>query len=856
MRHKKKTILNFILFLFVVILLLLGYRYRDKFQDRDTGSQVEETTSFSAQESTSEESSLEEDSEAGDVCVNGNDQQDKEEPNISVSEEEPQGPLYSYVLGEDLSYIYEGSTYRYGITKDGREVISFSYKEGYIDVLSGGGTYYTYDKEKQPVGMAQEIESFQVKEEDSKTVVTVNYKMSDGSRSANTYTMYDRHIGIEATIEEFVVSENVIGAELQRVFLTDYEQAELRVAEKWNYPENGDFPHRLTDSIVAIYEYKDQQRVYSFARTGVADSLLLFEDINIENLPVTVADGQKGYKIEYDLVFEDGEESEIVDARALFESRGMGFAAQIQTVTKRESDVTLFSEDRVDLNIHIENLLQDSNQVQVEYSLYDYYGNLVAFENVAYQLAQKQGQDIPISVASQTKGMYFLDLKVRDNQNSHREFFTFAIVPEHEFQDLANSPFGVSGVRFGTYEPNEDTIWLLSEIGASNIRACFSLPDYLAKDYTLIEECLSKVTDKGIRVNGQFLLLSDWSYPSAENAEKYEQELKEALLAVGKYLSSCELGNEYNLSHSAQSMKTLVQNYKEDYFTIGCEVLKDTYGIDVISASVGLSKKDWMTQLAKSGLLDEQDIFASHAYGYPHSPDFTDDSSQELVVESALVRNRKFLDSYGDRTWFLNEIGYPTTATYKEKSMGVDLRTQADYIVRANILGLAYGADEIETYSLYDQQNLIKGYEPTNDELNFGLFYGEDYYGRIMPKVSGIAYRTMTLQLEGLKNCQEVKTHSSTLRAFQFQGADGESVYVAWSTCKLLSNDKGRASKRKANMPWQNQWTESQNWYLESDAAQLEVIDSMGNVTIVDVIDGVAKIVLDGSPKYVKEKER
>ena len=855
MKHKKKAIINFILFLFVVLLLFLAYRYRDKFWDVDRFSHTDDTTS-KPEESGSDTEIFEEKEESGQDILPG-------EPNLpteSTSQEESNQveetpPIYGYIPSEEFTFIYEGSNYRYGITKDGQEVISSVYKDGYIDVLSGGGTYFTYDEEKKPVGVFQEMDSFLVEEKDGKTVVTVHYVMTDGSESTTAYTMCQRHININAKIEEFVVSEKVKGAEFQRDFWTDYETAEFKVAEVWNYPESGDFPHRLTDSIATIFEYKDQQRVYSFARTGVADKLQLLEDIEINNLPVTVAEGQKGYEIEYDLVFESDVAADVADAKALFESRDMGFAAHIQTVSDAQSKATIFFGDRVDLNLHIENLLSQTNQVQVEYFLYDYYGNLHASENLNCELKAEECKDIAVGVTSQIKGIYFLDLKVQDEKDVHREFFTFAVVPEYVYQERESSAFGVSGVRFGTYEPNEDTVWLLNEIGASNIRSCFSLPDYLAKDYELLEECMAKMTEKGIRVNGQFLLLSDWSYPSAEKEEQYKQELENALASLGKYLSSCELGNEYNLSHSAQTMKKLVQEYKKDYFNIGYETLKGTYAVDVISAAVGLSKKDWMTQLGKTGLLNEQDIYASHAYGYPHSPDYTDDPGEELVVESALVRNRKFLDTYGDKTWFLNEIGYPTTATYKGKSKGVDLRTQADYMVRANILGLLYGADEIETYCLYDQQNLVKGYDPTNDELHFGLFYGQDFYGRIMPKVSGIAYRNMTMQLDGISSCQEIATDSKTLRVFQME-TEKVPLYVAWSNCKLLSNDKKKACRREANMPWQNEWTEEEIWRLKTDASQVEVIDSMGNVSIIDVTDGVAEINVNGSPKYIKEKER
>lgn len=52
-------------------------------------------------------------------------------------------------------------------------------------------------------------------------------------------------------------------------------------------------------------------------------------------------------------------------------------------------------------------------------------------------------------------------------------------------------------------------------------------------------------------------------------------------------------------------------------------------------------------------------------------------------------------------------------------------------MARELLLALSYGVDEIEVYSLFDQQNLYHTIMPEEYENNFGLFYQQDYSGRI-----------------------------------------------------------------------------------------------------------------------------
>ncbi len=751
---------------------------------------------------------------------------------------------------ENVLYRHDGDGYCYVIVNDGREIFSFVDEDGTtLDVMYGGGTYMMVDSVTRKYNHVNYINGF-TRNGDNGAIVS--YQMSDGSIAYNEYKFYDNYVTVDAYISGISNSTTVAGAVLARSFANGCTSVEKMIASDWVYPANGDFPYQEQEGIVTAIQMGENHKLYTFVRGEDGKRLVLFEEYPNDHIPVNITNGVlQDYHITYDLVFENLQETSNADCSALFKSQGYEFSACVTEHTAKESAATIYFGNTVDLSIDVAGVGDADSSVQVSYSVYDYDGNIMssAVQNVALQGTQVTS--VPIHLETEKRGNFFLDYEVKSAENSHRELYSFALMDKYAY--TMDNPFGVSGVRFGAYEQNLTTLWILQNIGAKNVRVCLGEPDYVSNDYYLMKTCLQALTGNGIKVNGQYLLMDGWVAPTAATAGAYESEINNVLSQVGQYLTDCQVGNEYNLLSTGDIAKGM-SNYLSSYFNAGYSSIKETYGIDIGAAGVGLSQVNWMEQSVEAGLYDKQDVLVTHAYGYPHSPDYTNIPDIELCVESAYSRTKSFLEQAGDKKWYVGEVGYPTTALNTSGvCSGVDLRSQADYTVRECVLAVSYGADVVEVYNLYDQQNLFKGINAEKGEDNFGLFYEEDYYGRIMPKPSAIAFANMTRALDGVTACEEISVGSNTARVFLTESENtAKTVYVAWSNVARLSNDIGFEFKRTPNLPWNNQWSESELVAISVVGTSATVIDSMGNRREVAVENGQILVELTGSPIYIE----
>lgn len=769
-------------------------------------------------------------------------------PGGNVVIEEQEVPLASWEE-QDIFYRYDGNGYCYVITQNGVEAFSFVDEDGkVVEALAGGGNYMSIDRETGQYVFPSYVNGFV---ENGDGSVSVSYQMSDGSNAVNTYQFHDTHVSVTASLSGVVRSSSVAGAVLTRKCPLGYSAVEKKIASQWVYPENGDYPYLEQTAIVTSLLIGDHHKLYTFVKGADGQRKVLFEEYPDCDIPVVVNGGVlEGYSISYDLVFENLAEEANADCDALFKSMGYEFSACVTEKTAKESAATIYYTDVVELGIDVAGIGGESFDAQVNYCVYDYDGNAIAYGAQKLALDKDTKVSVPVKVQTTRDGVFFLDYTVTGAGATHRELYTFALMEKHSYS--GGNPFGLSGVRFGEYEQNDTTAWILENIGAQNVRVCISEPDYVSSDYSLLAKYLKKMTDSGIRVNGQYLLMDGWIVPTKATADTYKSQMNSALAQVGQYLTDCQVGNEYNLSYSGSSVASGMDSYMASYFDAGYASVKENYGIRIGGAGIALSHVDWMEQSVVSGLYDKQDIFVTHAYGYPHSPDYINDPGVEHCIESSYVRTRNFLDGQEHKTWYVGEVGYPTTALETAGVFsGVDLRSQADYTVRECVLALSYGADVVEVYNLYDQQNLFKGITPTDQEDNFGLFYDQDYYGRIMPKPSAIAFANMTRSLDGIDSCKEIATGSLSARVFEAQTGDRK-VYVAWSNVARLSNDIGYQFIRTPNLPWTNQWKASEAVAFPIEGNQAVLIDSMGNRKELSVLDGQVTLSLTGSPVYIE----
>lgn len=751
-----------------------------------------------------------------------------------------------------LKYYVDGENYRYAITTSGKEVIAFKDKDGeFIDTIKGAGEYVIRDTTFWGyISYPTAISGFSEKNDNGVKTLTVNYSTSnETATSSTTYKFYDNHINVVANIEDIKNTAKVGDSYFQRTFYNDYIDSELRQNMKWVYPEDGDFPYKDFESIVSTHYFDSEHKLYTFFRGDNANTCNYFDTYSKEHFPLMVKDNTlTDYSLTYDLVFENLSDDRDSDYLALFESTEEALAIGITPITESVGSSTIFTTPKVEFNVNLTNLLDSDTEYSIEYKIYDYYGNVYNEVNEQGSVIADREKNYAITMKNMKQGIYYLDLKVNTKTGEYRELYPFGYLKNYSYRYNETSPFGISGIRFGDYQQNDTTIELMSVLGMANARVGISKPEYVNETYDLLVKCLSRLSDNGINVTGQYLLMNDWSFST--DGDAFAAEMDVALSYVAPYLDNVEVGNETNLYPVYDTLEEAMNRYLECEYRPGRRIVKDKYGLPIVGSGVYLSQTEWYKLMYKSGLYADMDILSTHAYSFPHSPDATADMSIDHSFESGLARTRDLLNSVGDKEWHLTEMGYPTTPNNKTNMFsGVDLRTQADYTFREFILALSYGADVIDSYGFYDQMNMQKGTNSTGAEYHYGMFYDQDYYGRVMPKPLALAYGSMTRELESVKNCYGIDTKSDTIRAFQLVLDNSDkNTFVVWSNCSPLTND-AVDGYRTVNLPWNNQWKATENLTLYASSV-VEVKDIMGNVTLYTPSekDATVTIPVSGSP--------
>ncbi len=199
---------------------------------------------------------------------------------------------------------------------------------------------------------------------------------------------------------------------------------------------------------------------------------------------------------------------------------------------------------------------------------------------------------------------------------------------------------------------------------------------------------------------------------------------------------------------------------------------------------------DYIERVAQLGGWDQVDILAIHPYrpdapeGSPWRRDWAVDFRDEMR------RLDDILWTYGSKPVWLTEWGWSTHTGWP----GVDLDTQAFYLVRAYILALAHPS--IEKVFWYDFRNDTSPnaaydqpvYDQNNDQYHYGLLnrtYPLDANRGDLRKPAFMAYRTLTQMLAGL-GIEEVVYDGETpghehVYWYRFAGS-GRRVDVLWRT--------------------------------------------------------------------------
>lgn len=791
---------------------------------------------------------------------------------------------------DSLQFFYESETYAYGITEGGIEYIAYKSPSGeMLDAITGAGKFVLNSASGAGIAVAGGVKEFTSMMKDGYPAVVVDYNtsgMASYSTVQTTYLFKDYSISVSSQVNVEATSTEIANNKSQfiRGFVNDYIDNEIKINSKWVYPTNGDFPYPDFESLCYKHQLTDEIYMYSFMRGEGIPTMYNVESLNPKEMALTF-DNAKGlyYTHEYDLAFVDTivEYQQSSDYRALFKSYGSEFAAGVAPITNTDDNSTVFVGDSVKLNINVTNLTNSDLEFSLRYDIRDYYGNIVDkglfIDSTVYQ---HTGANREIEVKGKY-GIYYLNLYVITQYSTYQECYPFALIKDYDYKYNATSPFGINSANTKNDTEIENTAKIFAKIGVANARVNESMV-YLAQ----------QLHKNGItRLNG----IMGSPFENSGGTATYIQEADKVLSALAPYIDSFEVGNEMNLlvMQNKYTMDELYPIFYDYTFVKIRELMAEKYpNIKYIPSPFSAGEQAWIDQLTKGYEFDandddivdryipevwsQLDIVSTHIYGKPWMPDQY--SSYEPAyksglwcIEGALQRLEECLQKYcadpTEKDLYITEFGYGTSAG---DATSLDLRTHADYLVRSGILSTAYGADRIQYYCMYDRTMGKSGFYNqeiedetlTMDEYNFGVFYEADYYGRFVPKPSAVAFAVMTRELESInKNSMSIYDKydegydNDGVRAFKATTALNGEVVVAYSNEEVLSNGKkgpdGKTGLRTPNLPWNNQWKETDDTKFQTDKAQVTVVDIMGNETVYTADNGYVTIPLTGSPVYI-----
>jgi len=384
------------------------------------------------------------------------------------------------------------------------------------------------------------------------------------------------------------------------------------------------------------------------------------------------------------------------------------------------------------------------------------------------------------------------------------------------------------------------------------------------------------------RIDFEEYCKSDSEYRTAYENYKtsYLNTVKSYADTASGYASAIEFGNEMNIytlqTEEAIGVDELYDYFYRDTFLPSYNYVKENYpDLEYIPTSFSAAESGWINRLCSTEkgdpIWNKFNICSIHIYGQPWMPDSygarKGGSSNLWNIEDGMIRIENACKQYGDKEVWVTEIGYPTPP---ESAASVGLRTQADYTARIGAICLGHGVDVIQFYCMSDRTGYYTGFNNSNSEWNFGLFYEADFFDVIKPKPAGIAYANMTRQLESyLHNSGKIDSYDegnledgtysydvAGVRAFRFSTQLHGDVVMAYSNKEVLSNGKKNAlsgsDNRRANLPWNTQWSEIDETEFTAKGNSVKVVDIMGNEKVYTPdSDGKVTIPLTGSPVYI-----
>lgn len=491
---------------------------------------------------------------------------------------------------------------------------------------------------------------------------------------------------------------------------------------------------------------------------------------------------------------------------------------------------------------------------QLRWSVYDYYGQCVAGENLTIVLAPGKSRVIVLApgVTAQ-RGIYFLAGELLMAQGKRRLLRAFlACLPPRPVNIEPASPFGMAALacqpeRYPDQPPPEVALAMMARIGVHWLRGGGFR---MAEDIRPEEVEAARREKERLKKWGIGLHVQAFHPAPQDEAEAtaFRRKLMAALTHFRFLSPYVEVGNELNFSVRATP-------YVQYMLRPQYEAMRAVFPEGkVMNAGLGGVEAQWWREFVEAGGLDYVDALSVHPGHHPRAPEFWEGwdgwvfrPQMQRVFDTLSARH---IQGKNEKEVWVTEAYSPSSPHYAQ----LDMRTAADYLVREYCLLLALGARVIEWYQFRDGTWFSAAPKPDDLEYNYGLVFAD-----LSPKPQYVAYGVMTEQLEGAECLGRLALGADDLYGLRFRCRTGERVDVLWSyrerhECDLAwwPPEKFAGHKRRPAEPWQERWKAPVAVFLPAAAPNVAVTDIMGNVRQIRASGGKVRLRLTGSPLYVR----
>jgi len=413
----------------------------------------------------------------------------------------------------------------------------------------------------------------------------------------------------------------------------------------------------------------------------------------------------------------------------------------------------------------------------VAWQVYDLNGQLVQEGTVQ----TPSGSGI-ITATNLNLGYYTLELTA--NQGSVRLKTPFAVLSDYDWDAVPDSPFGIaSHLHREAFGWSGELAQLIKYAGARTARGGYEWSiEKSPGQYTFSpqpERFMSHVVANGLKsmfvsgYNNQFYDNNMTPYTDA-GREGFANYVNAYINQYKDHLVGVQVYNEFNGGFGKRGNSPA--DSKPEYYY---KLLKKTYETvkanhpdfvvsGMVTAGIDLN---WIEEVFKLGGMSYLDNVAVHPYRYGRAV-VKDRAPEGMAAE--LEQLKQLIRDYNGgelKPIWISEFGWPT----HQSPIGIDEKTQADFLARAYVIALSEGVERIVWYNLMND-----GLQADYNEHNFGLIrFKDDPLGAHTPKPSYVAYAAMTRELTNAAFVEE-ESYGGSIKSFLFD-RNGEALRAVWA---------------------------------------------------------------------------